>query len=108
MACAPKSNASAKAIWGAMKDVKEGRTVPVPRHLRDAHYAGSAKLGHGKGYQYPHDFKDGFVVQEYLGVDKIYYEPTDRGMEADIGRRLSEWKKRAQEGDSNADEESVS
>ena len=108
MACAPKSNASALAIWAAMKDAKEGRTVPVPRHLRDAHYAGSKRLEHGKGYQYPHDFEGGFVEQDYLGVDKIYYQPTDRGLEADIGHRLSEWKKRAETGNPNADEEVVS
>jgi putative ATPase len=91
MATAPKSNASALAIWGAAKDVKEGRTLPVPKHLKDAHYQGSKRLGHGEGYQYPHDFPDGFVGQSYLGVDKMYYEPTDRGFEAEIRRRLAEW-----------------
>jgi putative ATPase len=90
MAMAPKSNSSALAIWGAMEDVRKGRTIPVPRHLRDTHYAGSAKLGHGTDYQYPHDHEGGFVKQEYLGVDKIYYRPTDRGLEAELGRRLEE------------------
>src|SRR5678810_1227750 len=52
MAMAPKSNASANAIWGAMKDVREGRTLPVPKHLRDTHYKGSKRLGHGQGYEY--------------------------------------------------------
>ena len=107
MAMAPKSNASALAIWGAMEDVKNGRTVPVPRHLRDTHYAGSAKLGHGKDYQYPHDHEGGFVAQDYLGVDKIYYNPTDRGLEADIGRRLEELRKRTR-GGANADSRGVS
>jgi putative ATPase len=88
MATAPKSNASALAIWEAMKDVREGRTVPVPRHLRDAHYRGARRLGHGANYQYPHDFAGGFVEQDYLGVDKIYYQPTDRGQEAEIGKKL--------------------
>ena len=88
MATAPKSNASALAIWSAAKDVKEGRTLPVPKHLRDSHYGGAARLGHGEGYQYSHDFKDGFVRQDYLGVDKSYYQPTDRGYEATIGRRM--------------------
>ena len=88
MALAPKSNASAMAIWSAMKDVREQRTVPVPKHLRDTHYAGSAQLGHGADYKYPHEFAGGFVEQEYLGVDKQYYEPTDRGFEAELKRRL--------------------
>ncbi|MDP9175154.1 MAG: replication-associated recombination protein A [Planctomycetota bacterium] len=89
MATAPKSNASALAIWAAMKDVREGRTVPVPRHLRDSHYQGAKRLGQGQDYQYPHDFPGGFVEQEYLGVDKVYYEPTDRGYEAQIKNRLT-------------------
>jgi putative ATPase len=89
MATAPKSNASAKAIWAAMSDVREGRTLPVPKHLKDTHYQGAAQLGNGKGYQYAHDFKGGFVRQDYLGVDKIYYAPTDRGYEAEIARRMN-------------------
>jgi putative ATPase len=89
MAVAPKSNASAKAIWDAMKDVKEGRTIPVPKHLKDTHYQGAQRLGHGEGYQYPHDSATGFVEQDYLGVDKVYYRPTDRGYEAQVGRILN-------------------
>src|SRR6202000_3165512 len=77
MATAPKSNASAMAIWNAMKDVREGRTLAVPKHLKDAHYKAAARLGHGTGYQYAHDFPGGFVEQDYLGVDRTYYEPTD-------------------------------
>jgi putative ATPase len=88
MATAPKSNASAMAIWTAMTDVREGRTLPVPRHLKDTHYKGAARLGHGKGYQYAHDFPEGFVRQDYLGVDKTYYEPTERGYEAQIAERM--------------------
>lgn len=88
MATAPKSNASAKAIWGAMADVREGRTIPVPKHLKDGHYSGSKRLGHGEGYQYAHDFPEGFVRQDYLGVDKTYYQPTDCGFEAEIARRM--------------------
>ena len=94
MAMAPKSNASAMAIWDAMKDAREGRTIPVPIHLRDTHYKGSARLGHGETYQYPHDHEGGFIEQEYLGVDKIYYSPTDRGGEVDIARRLNEFRDR--------------
>lgn len=89
LACAPKSNASATAIWQASKDVTEGTTVPVPRHLRDEHYAGAKRLQHGEGYQYPHDAAGAFVKQEYLGVDKTYYVPTDRGHEAVIREFLS-------------------
>ncbi len=88
VACAPKSNASAVAIWTAREDVRNGRTVPVPRHLRDAHYAGARRLGHGEGYKYAHDSPDGFVQQDYLGVDKTYYEPTGRGREAELARML--------------------
>jgi putative ATPase len=87
MATAPKSNSSALAIWGAMKDVREGRTLPVPRHLKDSHYKGAKRLGHGEGYKYSHDFSDGFVEQDYLGIDKIYYRPTDRGYEAVIAKK---------------------
>src|SRR6185369_7637678 len=88
MATAPKSNASYVAITQAMEDVREGRTLPVPRHLKDTHYKGSAHLGHGKGYQYAHDFEGGYVKQDYLGVDKTYYTPTDRGYEATIADYL--------------------
>src|SRR3954454_949373 len=88
MATAPKSNASYVAINQAMSDVREGRTLPVPKHLKDTHYKGSGKLGHGKGYQYAHDFEGGYVEQDYLGVDKSYYVPTDRGYEATIAERM--------------------
>jgi putative ATPase len=94
MATAPKSNASATAIWGAMKDVREGRTVPVPVHLKDTHYQGAKRLGHGEGYKYAHDFVGGFVEQDYLGVNITYYEPTHRGYEEEIGKRLSELRAR--------------
>jgi putative ATPase len=92
MATAPKSNASATAIWTAMSDVREGRTLPVPKHLRDSHYGGSKVLGHGKGYQYPHDAPDAVIEQEYLGVRKDYYTPSDRGYEAEIAKRMNQWK----------------
>jgi putative ATPase len=97
MATAPKSNASAMAIWSAMSDVKEGRTIPVPMHLKDTHYKGSKRLGHGEGYQYPHDFAGGEVDQDYLGVDKVYYEPTDRGHEGQLGEKLRQKRQRRQE-----------
>ncbi|MBC7783040.1 MAG: replication-associated recombination protein A [Burkholderiales bacterium] len=90
MAMAPKSNASAMAIWAAMKDAKEGRTLPVPKHLRDTHYKGSARLEHGKGYQYPHDADSGHIQQDYLGIDKNYYRPKNVGYEATVKSRLDQ------------------
>jgi putative ATPase len=102
MATAPKSNASALAIWAAMKDVREGRTIPVPRHLRDGHYPGGKRLGNGVGYKYAHDDPRGYVEQDYLGVDKTYYTPTDRGYEADIAERMKQL--RGSEGARGAEE----
>jgi putative ATPase len=96
MAMAPKSNASAKAIWAATEEVRQGRTLPVPRDLRDASYFGAKSLGHGENYAYPHDDADGFVAQSYLGVDRAYYMPTDRGFEAEISRRLARFRARQQ------------
>lgn len=92
IACAQKSNASAVAIWNAMTDVKEGRTIPVPRHLRDTHYKSAARLGHGEGYQYSHDAPGGVAAQDYLGVEKTYYSPTDRGHERVMGEYLARFK----------------
>jgi putative ATPase len=95
MATAPKSNASYVAISDAMKDVREGRTLPVPKHLRDTHYKGSARLGHGKGYKYAHDYEGGVAPgMDYLGVEQTYYHPTDRGFEAEIAKRMLEIKSR--------------
>ncbi len=90
LACAPKSNSATVAIGEAAADVQQGRTVPVPMHLRDGHYAGSKRLGHGQGYEYAHNSEDGVVAQEYLGVEKEYYRPTDRGFEQQIAARLQE------------------
>ena len=92
IACAPKSNASAMAIWNAASDVKNNRTIPVPRHLRDTHYQSAERLGHGEGYQYAHDAPGGMVDQDYLGVDKTYYVPTDRGHEKVMGTYLEKFK----------------
>jgi putative ATPase len=81
LACAPKSNASYKGIDAALHDVRTQSVLPVPMHLRDGHYKGAERLGHGKGYVYSHDSPDGFVEQDYLGVHKRYYEPVNRGHE---------------------------
>jgi putative ATPase len=102
MATAPKSNASAMAIWTAMSDVREGRTLPVPRHLRDTHYKGARKLGAGQGYKYAHDYEGGYVDQDYLGVDKTYYTPTPRGFEAEIARRMELQKQSAAKPDASS------
>lgn len=87
LACAPKSNRVTLAIDQALDDIKTSRTIPVPRPLRDAHYSGDQDLGHA-GYQYAHNFPEGYVPQVYLGVEKHYYQPTERGHEAEISRYL--------------------
>jgi putative ATPase len=97
LATAPKSNSATMAIGAAREDVAKGRTIPVPKHLRDGHYKGAKQFGHGVGYQYAHEGEGGYVAQDYLGVDKTYYEPTDRGYEAEIKKRLEEWKRRKKE-----------
>jgi putative ATPase len=99
MATAPKSNASYVAINAAISDVKEGRTIPVPKHLRSTAYQGAKRLGHGKGYKYAHDFEGGYVDQDYLGVDKRYYEPTEHGYEAQIAERLRKQRAQREEGE---------
>ena len=88
LATAPKSNAATTAISAAKRDIREGRIVPVPRALRDAHYAGAKSLEHGDGYQYAHNEPDGVAAQDYLGVDAEYYFPVDRGYEKEIAARL--------------------
>jgi putative ATPase len=92
IATAHKSNAAYSAINAALEDVKSGRTLPVPEHLRDAHYKGAERLGHGQGYQYAHDGKDHFVAQDYLGATRRYYEPTDQGVEKKIKERVEKWR----------------
>jgi putative ATPase len=89
IATAPKSNAATLAISRAREDVRSGRTLQVPAHLRDSHYRGAEQLGHGTGYQYSHDFEGGWVEQAYLPEGRRYYEPVDRGYEAEIHRRLA-------------------
>jgi putative ATPase len=90
IACAPKSNASASAIWQAMADVKQQPTQRVPIHLKDSHYPASKKAGFGVDYKYPHNSKDGFVPQEYLPAKfkKQYYSPKERGYEKNMKQYL--------------------
>ena len=92
IATANKSNSAITAIDAALADVKSGRTLAVPEHLRDGHYAGAKKLGHGVGYEYAHNGQEHFVAQDYLGAEKIYYEPTDQGVEKKIKERVEKWR----------------
>jgi putative ATPase len=89
VASAPKSNASYVAVNEALRAIENGIVMPVPDHLRDASYKGAARLGHGKGYKYPHDYPGHWVEQEYLPVKKAFYRPADVGYEKEIGRRLA-------------------
>lgn len=92
IATAHKSNSTIMAIDNALNDVKSGRTLAVPEHLRDAHYQGAKRLGHGKGYQYAHDFPEHYVAQDYLGAARRYYEPSDQGVEKKIKERIEKWR----------------
>ena len=92
LATANKSNSAVAAIGAALAEVRSGRTLPVPEHLRDAHYQGAKRLGHGQGYQYAHEGKDHFVAQDYLGVGKTFYEPTEQGVEKKIKERVEKWR----------------
>ncbi|RLP69499.1 replication-associated recombination protein A [Mycetocola reblochoni] len=96
LATAAKSNASYTGINEAIADVKAGRFGRVPTHLRDAHYAGAKRLGHGKGYRYPHDDDRGVLEQQYLPDElrgRVYYRPTPHGNERDVGSRLEKLRK---------------
>ena len=92
IATAHKSNSTVAAIDAALEDVRSGRTLAVPEHLRDASYKGAKRLGHGEGYKYAHEFPEHFVVQDYLGADKRYYEPTEEGVEKKIKERVEKWR----------------
>ncbi len=88
LACAPKSNAATVAIGEARREVREGRLLPVPRHLRDSHYAGAARLDQGQGYEYSHDAEGGVAAQDHLGVEREFYRPVPRGFEMELAQRL--------------------
>src|SRR5437764_134634 len=91
LATAPKSNAVTMGISAAMQDVRAGKAGPVPRHLRDAHYPGAKRLGHGVEYRYPHDDPRGVVPQQYPPDDVVgrdYYQPTTHGAERAVADRL--------------------
>ncbi len=105
LATAPKSNSAYAGIGAALKDVQEGRTLPVPKHLRDGHYKGSEQLGIGKGYLYAHDFEDNFVPQAYLPEGRTYYTPSSNGQEIRIKERLEFWRQKFQSAQSRTSEE---
>ena len=90
LAVAPKSNAVTLAVDAASADVRAGRIGHVPPHLRDAHYAGAKKIGHGSTYKYSHDEPFGVAEQQYapdVVLDREYYQPTSLGAEASIKER---------------------
>ncbi|MCB1128601.1 MAG: replication-associated recombination protein A, partial [Verrucomicrobiae bacterium] len=92
LATALKSNSAITAIDAALADVQSGRTLPVPEHLRDAHYQGAKRLGHGEGYEYAHNHPDHFVAQDHLGAARRYYEAGTLGFEKKIKDRLDQWR----------------
>lgn len=96
LATTAKSNAAYVAIDKAIAEVRAGGFGRVPTHLRDAHYPGAKRLGHGKGYVYPHDLEVGVATQQYLPDElrgRRYYEPTGRGLERDIAARVEKIRK---------------
>jgi putative ATPase len=108
LALAPKSNAAYRGINRAISDLREGKTGPIPAHLRDAHYPGASRLGHGEGYRYSHDDPHGVSRQNYLPEvlrGTRYYTPTDRGAEAELGLRYQRLRNII-DGEADAEQES--
>ena len=100
LATAPKSNRSALAIWNARAAVRDGALGEVPAHLRDAHYQGASALGHGDGYEYPHDHDGGWVDQQYQPdelADRRWYEPSSIGFEQEIREQMQHRRNRPDE-----------
>lgn len=100
VACAPKSNAACNAISEAAKAVQETGHLPVPTHLQDAHYKGAARLGHGTGYKYAHDYPNHYVRQQYLPYElsgKEFYRPTGNGYEEKIRAHMKRIREEAEE-----------
>jgi putative ATPase len=96
LATAPKSNALYTAYQRVKKDVRELENMPVPLHIRNAPTSLMKDLGYGKGYQYPHDYPNHFVEEEYLPENlkgRTYYHPSDQGFEREIKKRLENWRK---------------
>ena len=92
VACAPKSNAACNAVFQASEAVRQTGNLPIPTHLQDAHYKGAARLGHGTGYKYAHDYPNHYVKQQYLPdglLDMRFYEPTENGYERKVSAYLN-------------------
>ena len=99
VACAPKSNAACNAVFDAMAVVEATGNLPIPTHLQDAHYKGAAKLGHGVGYKYAHDYPNHYVNQQYLPYElsgREFYKPTGNGYEAKIKAHMKRIKAEAE------------
>ena len=91
VACAPKSNAASSAVFQAMEAVEKTGNLPIPPHLQDAHYKGAAKLGHGTGYKYAHDYPNNYVRQQYLPYEldgREFYKPSGNGYEVKIREHM--------------------
>ncbi|MCI7041159.1 MAG: replication-associated recombination protein A [Lachnospiraceae bacterium] len=100
VACAPKSNACVQAIGEAMSEVEQTGNLAIPTHLQDAHYKGAAKLSHGTGYKYAHDYPNHYVEQQYLPYElngKEFYHPSGNGYEVKIKEHMSRIKREAKE-----------
>ena len=100
MACAPKSNAAVEAISQSMETVKQTGNLPIPPHLQDAHYKGAAKLGHGIGYKYAHNYPNNYVKQQYLPYElngKEFYKPSGNGYEQKIREHMKRIKHEAEQ-----------
>ncbi|CAD78484.1 MAG TPA: replication-associated recombination protein A [Rhodopirellula baltica] len=88
LSLAPKSNATTSAISAARRDVRDRQVIPVPKMLRCGHYTGAEELGHGDGYKSAHNTEEGVAKLDYLGVDRRYYKPVERGFESELASRL--------------------
>lgn len=100
MACAPKSNAASEGIFAANREVEQSGNLPIPAHLQDAHYKGAAKLGHGTGYKYAHDYPNNYVEQQYLPYElrgREFYRPSGNGYEQKIREHMQRIKREAAE-----------
>ncbi|MCM1186354.1 MAG: replication-associated recombination protein A [Lachnoclostridium sp.] len=98
VACAPKSNSGCEAVYQAMEEVKKTGSLPIPAHLQDSHYKGSAKLGRGIGYKYAHDYPNHYVEQQYLPYElsgREFYSPSDNGYEVKIREHMKRIKAEA-------------
>jgi putative ATPase len=98
VACAPKSNAACEAVFAAKRAVEETGNLPIPAHLQDAHYKGAAKLGHGTGYKYAHDYPNHYVEQQYLPYElngQEFYKPSGNGYEVKIKEHMKKLKEEA-------------